>query len=148
MKRYQLNVAPNGNADGLLPAVSAIGRVARSPEFARAVAAGHEARGDAFLAFVTLPGTTQVRDSEALDAFDITYCLTADSLPYAVRMLLDFNGWQKQIDALYAELGTDRFLSWDESRLLEALEKRYTFVPTPNAYHVFDVEALERFLDR
>lgn len=125
-------------AFGTRNAVAMIERIITIPNMAEEIKKGFDDNGDAFLAFLLVPGVTSVLPDKLLTVFSASYCAEGYTSGAAIDELLDHLGWTKDLSRLHDKIGTSDLLVWDKPKLREVLEGDYAFIETYQACYVFD----------
>lgn len=143
---YQLHLAEQRLVATTRVAASAISKILDEEPVHQSAINGYESHGNAYIAFLLVPGASNVLPKDALEAFDAAHCASTNTMQEAIEAALNYNGWEKRFKELEDEIGVDDLLDRDDPRLLESLKESYAFIDTYSGCHVFDLEEIERYL--
>lgn len=143
---YQLKQADRRTITTQHAAIESIRRLLVDAKFAELAADYHSLDGDAFLAFLLLPGVSQLELGVITAVFDAAYCGDAQSEQEAIEKLLASLGWQRNLDDLGEDVDASDVATREWLRFREVFELRYVFVKSPSGYHVFDAQIVDRQL--
>lgn len=132
---------------GTRNAVAMMARIITIPKMAEAIKKGFDDHGDAFLAFLLVPGVTSVLPEKILTVFSAAHCAEGYTSGAAINELLGHLGWTKDLSRLHDKIGASELLDWDKPQLREVLEEDYAFIETYQACYVFDRSQILREIE-
>lgn len=118
-------------------------KIATSKEWRDVLRRGRDQYGSLFAAFLLVPFIRDRTPDQLVSLCGRTFAAEGRDEDDAREMLLDLNGWNDKRVAANRQIGFEGVLTWDETRLQEALDARYWFVQTYDGCFVFDRTRLE-----
>lgn len=139
-----LHGSPDAITNGV---VTALAKIAESPERQRRITHGYEAHGIAFLAFLLVPGVNDIPAEELTELFVEMHCYIGETEIEALEAMVEKQNWDHALAGFLAETGLDlEALRFDYECLRESFSDQYEFVAIEQKCHVFELAPLNERL--